>query len=71
MDEMGVKPFEGIDVPALNQTAEDAVTDRHHIKPAKLPVSRGNVLVIFTPNSSPNSPESFISRLSMGTASLY
>ena len=40
LDEMGVKPFEGIDVPALNQTAEDAVTDRRHIKPAKLPVSR-------------------------------
>lgn len=40
LDEMGVKPFEGIDVPALSQTAEDAVTDRRHIKPAKLPVSR-------------------------------
>ncbi len=35
-----VKPFEGIDVDALHQVAEDAITDRHHTKPAKLPVSR-------------------------------
>lgn len=32
--------FHGIDVQALNKLAEDAVTDRHHVKPAKLPVSR-------------------------------
>ena len=37
---MGVKEFEGIDVAALNKVAEDAVTDKHHVKPAKLPVSR-------------------------------
>ena len=40
LDEMGVKPYAGIDVQALKNTAEDAVTDRHHVKPAKLPVSR-------------------------------
>lgn len=36
----GVKPFEGIDVKALNQVAADAITDSHHVKPAKLPASR-------------------------------
>ncbi len=40
LDAMGVKPFAGIDVPALDRLAEDAVTDPHHVKPAKLPVSR-------------------------------
>lgn len=40
LDAMGVKPFDGIDVEALNKTAEDAVQDPHHVKPAKLPVSR-------------------------------
>lgn len=32
--------FDGIDVAALNQVAESAVTDSHHVKPAKLPASR-------------------------------
>lgn len=40
LDSMGVKPFKGIDAEALTKTAEDAVTDRHHVKPAKMPVSR-------------------------------
>lgn len=40
LDAMGVKEFGGIDVAALKKTAADAVTDKHHIKPAKLPVSR-------------------------------
>ncbi|MCI8888236.1 MAG: putative selenate reductase subunit YgfK [Hungatella sp.] len=40
LDQMGVKPFEGIDVKALRKVAESAVTDKHHTKPAKLPVSR-------------------------------
>ncbi|MCI6092894.1 putative selenate reductase subunit YgfK [bacterium] len=40
LDAQGVKAFEGIDVAALNKVAEDAVTDKHHIKPAKLPPSR-------------------------------
>ena len=37
---MGVKPFDGIDVEALNKVAKDAIEDPHHVKPAKLPVSR-------------------------------
>ena len=40
LDEMGVKPFEGIDVEALKKTAKDAASDQHHVKPAKMPVSR-------------------------------
>lgn len=40
LDAMGVKPFTGIDVEALNETAQGALTDPHHVKPAKLPVSR-------------------------------
>ena len=40
LDEKGVKAFEGVDVDALNKVAEDAVTDKHHVKPAKLPGSR-------------------------------
>lgn len=40
LDAQGVKEFTGIDVKALNKVAEDAVTDKHHVKPAKLPVSR-------------------------------
>ncbi len=40
LDAMGVKPFTGVDVKALNETAEGALTDPHHVKPAKLPVSR-------------------------------
>lgn len=40
IDEMGMKPFDGVDVEALNKVAKDAVTDRHHVKPAKMPVSR-------------------------------
>lgn len=33
-------PFDGIDVEALRETARDAIKDKHHIKPAKMPVSR-------------------------------
>ena len=40
LDEKGVKEFDGIDVAALNQVAKDAITDKHHVKPAKLPGSR-------------------------------
>ena len=40
LDAQGRKDFTGIDVEALNKVAEDAVTDKHHVKPAKLPVSR-------------------------------
>ncbi|MCI9175398.1 MAG: putative selenate reductase subunit YgfK [Lachnospiraceae bacterium] len=40
VEHMGGKPFAGIDPESLNKTAEDAVTDKHHVKPAKLPVSR-------------------------------
>ena len=40
IDAQGMKAFEGIDVAALNKVAEDAVTDKHHVKPAKLPPSR-------------------------------
>ncbi len=40
LEAMGVAPFEGIDVATLNQVAEDAITDAHHVKPAKLPGSR-------------------------------
>lgn len=40
LDQMGVKPFTGIDVPALQKTAEEARIDKHHLKPAKLPISR-------------------------------
>lgn len=40
LDAQGKKPFTGIDVAALNQVAEDAITDKHHVKPAKLPPSR-------------------------------
>lgn len=40
LDTMGVQPFEGVDVKALEQVAKDAVTDSHHVKPAKLPASR-------------------------------
>ncbi len=40
VDNMGFAPFTGIHVQALRQTAEEAVTDKHHVKPAKLPVSR-------------------------------
>ncbi len=40
LDAQGVKEFTGIDVEALNKVARDAVTDVHHVKPAKLPGSR-------------------------------
>lgn len=40
LDRMGVAEFEGIDAAALSKLAEDALTDVHHVKPAKLPVSR-------------------------------
>ncbi len=35
-----VKPFDGIDVAALDDVAKDAICDRRHVKPAKMPVSR-------------------------------
>ncbi len=34
------REFHGIDAAALGQVAKEAVTDAHHVKPAKLPVSR-------------------------------
>lgn len=40
LDETGVKPFTGIDAEALSKVAADAVTDQHHVKSAKMPVSR-------------------------------
>lgn len=40
LDTTGVRDFTGIDVEALNKVADSAVTDKHHVKPAKLPVSR-------------------------------
>lgn len=40
LEAQGVKAFEGIDVAALEKVAQEAVTDRHHVKPAKLPESR-------------------------------
>ncbi|MCI9150484.1 MAG: putative selenate reductase subunit YgfK [Lachnospiraceae bacterium] len=40
LDEMGVKPFAGVDVEALNAVAEQAIHDPHHTKPAKMPISR-------------------------------
>ncbi len=40
LDAISPKPFDGIDVAALEKLAVDAVTDVHHIKPAKMPVSR-------------------------------
>lgn len=40
LEDMGVPPFTGVQVSLLNQTAKDALTDSHHVKPAKLPVSR-------------------------------
>lgn len=40
LDAMGVKPFTGVDVETLTKLSEDAVTDSHHVKPAKMPVSR-------------------------------
>ena len=40
LDVAGVEPFDRIDVEALGRTAQEAVCDRHHVKPAKLPVSR-------------------------------
>lgn len=40
LDAQGMKAFEGIDVEALNQVAKAAITDKHHVKPAKLPGSR-------------------------------
>ncbi len=40
LDEQGVAAFEKIDVEALEKVAADAVTDKHHVKPAKMPISR-------------------------------
>lgn len=40
LNQMGVADFEGIDAAALSGLAKEAVTDAHHVKPAKLPVSR-------------------------------
>lgn len=39
-DGLDNQDFKGIDAEALTRLAEEAVTDRHHIKPAKMPVSR-------------------------------
>lgn len=40
LDSRDAGEFAGIDVDALNKAAEDAVSDKHHVKPAKLPGSR-------------------------------
>lgn len=40
LDKMGVKPFTGVQVEALKELAESAVSDRHHVKPAKPAGSR-------------------------------
>ena len=40
LDDQGVKAFNGIHVEALEKVAREAVTDPHHVKPAKLPGSR-------------------------------
>ncbi len=40
LQQMGVKPFAGIDVAALQKLAADAVADSHHTKPAKMPIDR-------------------------------
>ena len=40
LDAAGVKPFAGVDVPALKALAESAVCDPHHVKPAKMPIER-------------------------------
>ena len=40
LDVKGVEPFAGVKVEMLNKVAEDAVTDPHHVKPGKMPVSR-------------------------------
>lgn len=40
LDAMGMKPFTGIDVESLSRLVEEAIHDPHHVKPAKLPVSR-------------------------------
>ncbi len=40
LEAQGVEDFRGIDVEALEKVARDAVTDPHHVKPAKLPGSR-------------------------------
>lgn len=40
LEAMGVEPFDGIHVEELEKVAREAVTDPHHVKPAKLPVSR-------------------------------
>lgn len=40
LDEMGVKSFYKVDKELLGKAAKDALTDKHHVKPAKLPVSR-------------------------------
>ncbi len=40
LDAMGVRAFDGVDVKALEKAAREARTDEHHVKPAKLPVSR-------------------------------
>lgn len=40
VNRLDCQTFERIDAEALTKLAEDAVTDRHHTKPAKLPQSR-------------------------------
>lgn len=40
LDKAGTAAFTGIDVAALTKVAEDAITDEHHVKSAKLPISR-------------------------------
>lgn len=40
VEHLAGKPFAGIDVEKLEELAVDAITDRHHVKSAKLPKSR-------------------------------
>lgn len=40
IDDQGLEPFTKIQVDLLNKVAEDAVTDAHHVKSAKMPGSR-------------------------------
>lgn len=40
LDKAGTAAFTGIDAAALTKVAEDAITDEHHVKSAKLPISR-------------------------------
>lgn len=40
LESLGSKKWEGINVSALKKLAQEAITDAHHVKAAKMPVSR-------------------------------